>query len=70
MGGNCSRGGAGGVLVGGGITENFENSGNPPEPDDQPIDLYHENEELKVKISNKPNTQEILEEICNGNDDE
>ena len=26
----------------------MENSGNPPEPDDQPVDLYRENEELKV----------------------
>ena len=37
-----------GVLVSGGPTENLENSGNPPEPDDQPVDLYRENEELKV----------------------
>lgn len=29
-------------------SENLENSGNMPEPDDQPVDLYRENEELKV----------------------
>lgn len=45
-GGSC--GGGGGVLVSGGIMENLENSGNPPEPDDTPVDLYRENEELKV----------------------
>lgn len=49
MGGSCA-GAGGGVLVGGGMTENLENSGNPPEPDDQPVDLYRENEELKVKF--------------------
>ena len=66
MGGSCSGGGAGGVLVGGGMTENLENSGNPPEPDDQPIDLYRENEELKVKISNKNN--QTHKKFCNAND--
>jgi hypothetical protein len=53
LGGSCSGGGPGGVLVGGGMTENLENSGNPPEPDDQPVDLYRENEELKVKQNKK-----------------
>lgn len=49
-GGSCSGGiGGGGVLVSGNLMENLENSGNLPEPDDQPIDLYRENEELKVR---------------------
>lgn len=52
--GSCGAGG-GGILVGGATTENLENSGNPPEPDDQPVDLYRENEELKVHKTKKKN---------------
>lgn len=55
----CSAGSTPGSLPGGihashtaaaaaAASENLENSGNLPEPDDQPIDLYRENEELKV----------------------
>lgn len=55
-GGTCGGGAAGGgILVSGGVTENLENSGNPPEQDDQPVDLYRENEELKVNFGLKKN---------------
>ncbi|KAI9552491.1 hypothetical protein GHT06_022857 [Daphnia sinensis] len=65
MGGSCA-GASGGVLVGGGMTENLENSGNPPEPDDQPVDLYRENEELKEQLQKLAGHMEFMKIVHMG----
>uniref|UniRef100_A0A0P5ZVZ6 G-protein coupled receptor n=1 Tax=Daphnia magna TaxID=35525 RepID=A0A0P5ZVZ6_9CRUS len=65
MGGSCA-GAGGGVLVGGGMTENLENSGNPPEPDDQPVDLYRENEELKEQLQKLAGHMEFMKIVHMG----
>ena len=70
----CSAGSTPGSLPGGmhtaaaaaAASENLENSGNLPEPDDQPVDLYRENEELKVFGSYSNETHVLVHESLSG----